>query len=196
MRQFDEQFAGIVIGVDEAGRGPLAGAVTAAAVHIPPYVQIEGLRDSKKLSLNKRLVFYDIITKQCIYGVGTASVEEIDKLNILQASMLAMRRAIKECLTSLQKTSLISILVDGNCSPNANDNNIHTIIKGDDKSAAIAAASIIAKVTRDKMMDELHKQFPYYDWHKNAGYPTRAHKKAIEVHGISPHHRLSFNRSL
>jgi ribonuclease HII len=193
MRQFDEQFTGIVIGVDEAGRGPLAGAVTAAAVHIPQHVQIEGLRDSKKLNLNKRMIFFDIITKQCVYGIGIASVEEIDRLNILQASMLAMRRAIKGCLASLEKTNSISILVDGNCSPNSNDNNIHTIIKGDDKSASIAAASIIAKVTRDNMMAELHNQFPYYDWHKNAGYPTKAHKKAIEVHGVSPHHRLSFN---
>lgn len=175
----------IIVGIDEVGRGPLAGPVMAAAVILSS--EIEGLADSKKLSAKTRELLFEKIIKTSKVAIGSASVEEIDKINILQASLLAMQRAYNnlEIIADLA-------LVDGNKAPKLNAIEIQTIIGGDAKVPAISAASIIAKVTRDKIMCELGLEFPYYLWHKNAGYGTKAHLEAIEQYGITKHHRLSF----
>jgi ribonuclease HII len=176
--------AGVICGVDEAGRGPLFGDVVAAAVILDPAKPIAGLGDSKKLTAKVREKLYEQIYQHAIsVGVGRASVEEI---NILQASMLAMQRAV-ENLNVVPDLALI----DGNrCPPLACAS--EAIIKGDDKEVTIGAASIIAKVTRDREMLEWHNQYPCYGLDKHKGYPTQAHMKALEEHGVSPQHRRSF----
>jgi ribonuclease HII len=175
----------ILVGIDEAGRGPLAGPVVAAAVIMP--IDISGVADSKKLSAKKREKLFDEIYQTCKVGVGIASVEEIDKINILQATLLAMQRAY-------ENLNIIAdlVLVDGNKAPSLNCLKIEAIIDGDAKIPVISAASIIAKVTRDKIMHELAIKYPEYSWHKNAGYGTKLHLEAINEFGISKHHRLSF----
>ncbi len=183
--------AGVVCGVDEAGRGPLAGPVVAAAVILPENLRIEGLNDSKKLSEKKReLLFGQIKGEALSWGVGFATEQEIDQINILQATYLAMNRAVK----ALNFTPKIA-LVDGNRDPHLG---IPTelIVKGDGKSASIAAASILAKVTRDHFMLELAKEYPNYQFEKHKGYPTKAHYEAIEKYGISPVHRRSFLKKM
>lgn len=177
----------IVAGVDEAGRGPWAGPVVAAAAildinHIPDMIN-----DSKKLSASKRDIIYTKIMETADVGVGIASVEEIDSINILQATKLAMVRAIENltCSPSL-------VLIDGNQPPTLIDKQVHAIIKGDTKSLSIAAASIIAKVTRDTLMQELAVSFPQYAWEKNAGYGTKKHQDGLNQHGVTEHHRRSF----
>ena len=176
-----------VAGVDEAGRGPLCGPVIAAAVIFPnrdikiPVI----IRDSKKMTRHMRADAYDWITKNTIWAYGECSPSEIDELNILWASMLAMKRAVEK-LTSTPKFCLI----DGNRLPDGIIGK--PIIKGDAKSMSIAAASIIAKETRDKIMQDLAKQYPEYGWDKNAGYPTASHLQAIEKYGINQHYRKSF----
>jgi len=176
-----------IAGVDEVGRGPLAGPVIAAAVILNPDKPVLGLRDSKKLSEKKRqqlnLVIKEYVTS---YAFGRAEVEEIDELNILQASLLAMRRAVEALHVQPDHA-----LVDGNRAP-VLDCRVTTIIKGDDKEDAIAAASIIAKVKRDQEMLELHEVFPDYGFDKHKGYPTRLHMQAIHQHGVTRHHRRSF----
>lgn len=174
-------------GIDEAGRGPLAGPVFAAAVILPEECVIEGLNDSKKLSEKKReLLFEEITGKALAYSIATASVEEIDSLNILQATFLAMRRAVEGLSV---KPALC--LVDGNQNPNVG---IHSrlVVKGDATSACIAAASILAKVSRDRYMLELAKQYPEYDFPKHKGYGTKLHCERIYQYGVSPVHRQSF----
>lgn len=189
-----------IAGTDEAGRGPLAGPVVAAAVLIPPSFpeDIAALiNDSKALPEKKREMLFPLIQNHCPHGIAAASAEEIDTLNILQASLLAMRRAFAALLQSQEDAAqndaaIPVLLVDGNkCPPIAN---VHTIpvIKGDSKSLSIAAASILAKVTRDKLMRDLHESFPHYGWAKNMGYPTKDHLDALAVRGVSPHHRRSF----
>lgn len=175
----------IIVGIDEAGRGPLAGPVVAAAVIMP--TEIPGVADSKKLSAKKREKLFAEIYQICKVGVGIASVAEIDKINILQATMLAMQRAY-------QDLNIIAdlVLVDGNKAPVLNCSKVEAIIDGDAKVAVISAASIIAKVTRDKIMQELSIHNPEYSWHKNSGYGTKLHLDAINEFGISKHHRLSF----
>ena len=177
---------GIVAGVDEAGRGPWAGPVIAAAVIADMNDFPEGINDSKKLSSAKREALFWHIMEKCKVGVGMASAQEIDELNILHASLLAMQRAVG-LLPSIPDL----VLIDGNKAPKLQCKTM-TIIKGDSKSLSIAAASIIAKVKRDRIMAELASQHPHYGWEKNAGYGTKLHQDGIASHGITPHHRRSF----
>jgi len=177
----------LVAGIDEVGRGPLAGPVVAAAVILNPDDIPEGLNDSKKLTVKKREVLYDeIYARALAVSIAEASVEEVDEINVLQASMLAMRRAVK----GLQPKAGAA-LVDGNRDPDL-DLPTKTLIKGDGRSVSIAAASIIAKVFRDRKMAELAKIYPNYEWEKNAGYGVPAHMKGLYLVGISPFHRKSF----
>jgi len=178
--------SGIVAGIDEAGRGPWAGPVVAAATILDAKRYPNGLNDSKKLSSAQREQLYILIMEQAQTGIGIASVEEIDSLNILQASLLAMRRAF-EALPVIADVAL----VDGNRPPQLSCK-IQTVIGGDGKCLSIAAASIIAKVTRDRMMAELAREFPHYGWERNAGYGTVAHQKGLAEHGVTIHHRRSF----
>ena len=178
---------GLVCGIDEAGRGPLAGTVVAAAVILDPLRPIAGLNDSKKLSEKKRDALAVLIRERAVaWFVASASVEEIDRLNILHATMLAMQRAVAGLAVRP-----LSALVDGNRCPNL-DIPCEAIIKGDGKIASIAAASILAKTVRDAEMLGLHEQYPMYGFDRHMGYPTAAHCKALEVHGASPVHRRSF----
>ena len=177
----------IICGVDEAGRGPLAGPVCAAAVILPPHVEIPGLNDSKKLSDKRRRELFPLIKEAAVaYGIGIATHEEIDEINILQATYLAMERAL-EVLSVKPELALI----DGN---RAKDFGlpVETVVKGDSRSASIAAASILAKVTRDDMMLELANTYPQYGFEIHKGYGTKAHYAALDAHGISPIHRMSF----
>lgn len=177
----------IICGVDEAGRGPLAGPVCAAAVILPPHADIPGLNDSKKLSDKRRRELFPVIKETAIaYGIGIATHEEIDQINILQATYLAMERAIQALSVKPELA-----LIDGN---RAKDFGlpVETVIKGDSRSASIAAASILAKVTRDDMMLELANTYPQYGFEIHKGYGTKAHYAALDEHGISPIHRMSF----
>ena len=183
---FEKKVGGIVAGVDEVGRGPWAGPVVAAAVILNKDDFPDGLDDSKKLTKRMREQLYEKIRDGATVGIGQASVKEIDALNILQASLLAMRRAIIE-LGNVPE----AILVDGNKSPDCGQP-VKCIVKGDSRSFSIAAASIIAKVTRDRIMQDLALTFPAYGWERNAGYGTAEHRDALFLVGISPHHRKSF----
>lgn len=183
----DEAIGRKVAGVDEAGRGPLAGAVFAAAVILDPARPIEGLADSKKLSERKRDELAKLIRENALaWAVAQASVEEIDSLNILRASLLAMQRAVEMLAVAPD-----SIEVDGLHCP-AVVMPATAIVKGDATVAAIAAASILAKTARDAEMCEMHKRYPQYDFAKHKGYPTQAHVAALQQHGVSPIHRRSF----
>jgi len=184
--QFELEMGGIVAGLDEVGRGPLAGPVVAAAVILDPENTPEGLNDSKKLSTARRQDLFVSINETSIIGIGQASVEEIDALNILEASMLAMRRALAELPRKPD-----ACLVDGNRDPNLGLPT-RCLIKGDGLSFSIAAASIIAKIFRDKIMADLAEKFPEYGWEKNAGYGVPHHLHALDVVGPCPHHRKSF----
>jgi ribonuclease HII len=178
---------GLTAGVDEAGRGPLAGAVVAAAVILDDTNPIKGLADSKKLTALKRDKLYDEIrAKALCVSVGEASVQEIDQLNILQATMLAMQRAVAGL--RLKPTM---VLVDGNRLPKL-DVLAEAIVQGDAKVQAISAASIIAKVTRDRQCAELHAQYPQYGFDSHKGYGTAVHMAALQAHGATPAHRSSF----
>lgn len=180
-----------VCGVDEAGRGPLAGPVYAAAVILPFGCEIDGLNDSKKLSEKRRDELFDVITeKATAYCVASASVEEIDSLNILQATYLAMQRAIAGLSPAAQ-----AAIIDGNRLPKLDIPAI-TVVKGDSKSPSIAAASILAKVSRDRYMYELDRSFPEYGYSQHKGYGTRLHYELLAQHGISEHHRRSFLKNL
>ena len=183
---FEEGYK-IICGVDEAGRGPLAGPVCAAAVILPPNVEIPGLNDSKKLTDKKRRELMPIIKETAIaYGIAFASEQEIDEINILQATYLAMHRAIDQLAV---KADLA--LVDGN---RAGDFGlpVKTVVKGDSLSASIAAASVLAKVTRDDVMLELAEKYPEYAFDIHKGYGTKAHYAALTQHGPSPIHRMTF----
>lgn len=178
----------LVCGVDEAGRGPLAGPVCAAAVILPRDLEIEGLNDSKKLSDKRRRALYEVITEQAIsYGIAMVDEKVIDEINILQATFLAMRQAVKQLS---EKPALA--LVDGNREPDFGDIPIKTIIKGDSLSANIAAASILAKVTRDRFMEEQDAIYPQYGFSVHKGYGTKAHYEALRTYGPCPIHRRSF----
>ena len=176
-----------IAGVDEVGRGCIAGPVTAAAVILNPQKIPSGLNDSKKLNLKNREKIFQSIQDTCTFCVAHSSVEEIDQINILQAALLSMKRAI---LGLRIKPDFV--LIDGNKNPEGLESNFETIIKGDSKSLSIAAASIVAKITRDRIMSRLDKEFPGYNWSQNAGYPTKMHKSAILDIGITPYHRRSF----
>lgn len=181
------QHAYPVTGVDEAGRGPLAGPVVAAAVILNPQAIPPGLNDSKKLNPTQREALFTVITASAQYGIGHASVEEIDTINILNATLLAMQRAIVALPIVPQH-----ILVDGNRLPPSLPCNATAIVKGDSKSLSIAAASIIAKVTRDRIMQQLCAEFPHYGFSRHAGYGTKAHLAALQQRGPCPQHRQSF----
>ncbi len=178
---------GLVCGIDEAGRGPLAGPVVAAAVILDPSRPIDGLNDSKKLSEKKRAALaIEIREKALAWCVAEASVEEIDTLNILHATMLAMTRAVAGLQVSPERA-----MVDGNRCPKLAIP-AEAVVKGDGKIASIAAASILAKTVRDTGMLELHLTYPQYGFDRHMGYPTAAHFAALEAHGASPVHRKSF----
>jgi len=180
-----------ICGVDEAGRGPLVGAVVAGAVVLDPQNPIEGLKDSKKLTPAKREFLYEqIMSKAKAWGVGEASPAEIDEINILQATMLAMRRAIED-LTIRLGAWPDKALIDGNRCPKLPIAS-EAIVKGDAKEPAISAASILAKVTRDHQMQSLHALYPHYGFAQHMGYPTEAHFAALKEHGACQEHRRTF----
>lgn len=188
---YKEQGYRAICGVDEAGRGPLAGPVFAAAVILPEGLEIEGVKDSKKLTEKKREVLFDIIKEKALaYCVASASVEEIERLNILRADMLAMKRAVE----GLQVEADFAI-IDGNKTPELTIP-CEAIVKGDAKSESIAAASILAKVSRDRLMLELAKKYPEYGFEKHKGYGTKAHSEAILKYGPCEIHRPSFLKKL
>ncbi|MBU3582615.1 ribonuclease HII [Polynucleobacter sp. 15G-AUS-farblos] len=180
-----------VCGVDEAGRGPLVGAVVAGAVVLDPAQPIEGLKDSKKLTPARREYLYEqIMQKAKAWGIGEASPLEIDQINILQATMLAMRRAIEDLTTRLGAWP-DKALIDGNRCPEL-PISAEAIVKGDAKEPAISAASILAKVTRDRQMQILHERHPQYGFAQHMGYPTEAHFAALKAFGVCDEHRRSF----
>ena len=179
----------VVCGIDEAGRGPLAGPVFAAAVILPEGLEDIGINDSKKLSEKKRDALFDLICEKAVsYGIGTASEAEIDEINILNAAFLAMKRAVEQLSV---KPDLA--LVDGNREPHTGIKE-YTIVKGDAKSISIAAASILAKVSRDRYMKELDEKYPQYGFAKHKGYGTAEHIAALQQYGPCPEHRRSFIR--
>ncbi len=179
----------IEAGCDEAGRGCLAGSVYAAAVILPPDYENELLNDSKKLTAKKRYALRETIERDAItWAVGIVTPEEIDKINILNASFLAMHRALDQLKVRPQ-----AIIVDGNRFNPYHDLPSTTIVKGDGKYLSIAAASILAKTYRDDYMLSLAEEYPQYDWQSNMGYPTKKHRQAILEHGITPYHRKSYN---
>lgn len=178
---------GPVAGVDEAGRGPWAGPVVAAAVILDPATAPPGLNDSKKLSARKREALFAALSPVAEIGVGVATVAEIDRLNILRAADLAMARA----LGALPRAAGFA-LIDGNRIPPDLPCPARAIVRGDGRSLSIAAASIAAKVTRDRIMADLALRYPQYGWERNAGYGVPAHRLALEAHGVTPHHRRSF----
>lgn len=189
-KHYDEGYTA-VCGCDEAGRGPLCGPVVAAAVILPLGLEIEGLNDSKKLTEKKREALFDIIKEKAVaYAIAEASPEEIDDINILNASMLAMRRAV-EALPHPADFALI----DGNCSRGFTIPT-ETVVKGDSRSYSIAAASILAKVTRDRQCEELDRLYPQYGIAKHKGYPTKDHMDAVREHGAAPIYRKTFLKFL
>lgn len=196
--KFDAAFCdNFVIGLDEAGRGPGAGDVFAAAVYFPKMnnklkKELEHLDDSKKISAKVREELAEIIKKNSVYHLSTASVEEIEKINILQASLLAMKRASVEVLARVENEKPPLLLIDGNKTIKNFELAQKYVIKGDSLSLSIAAASIIAKTERDRYMTELAQKFPEYDWENNKGYLTPKHLEAIDKYGITPYHRKSF----
>ncbi len=183
---FEARYTGIIAGIDEAGRGPWAGPVVAAAVILDRNKIPDGINDSKKLTRSSRVSLYKILMMEAVVGVGVCSVTEIDKHNILGATKLAMRRAYD----SLSHKPDLA-LVDGNQLPEL-PCKMEAVVGGDALCVSIAAASIIAKVTRDYIMEELAEEFPGYGWERNAGYGTKSHQEGLARFGITPHHRRSF----
>lgn len=182
-----EKGVGVICGVDEAGRGPLAGPVCAAAVILPEHLEIPGLNDSKKLTDKKRRELYPIIKEQAIaYGIAFASEQEIDEINILQATFLAMKRAIAQLDGKADFA-----LIDGNRETDFGME-VMTVVKGDSRSANIAAASILAKVTRDEYMEKLAQEYPEYGFEVHKGYGTKKHYAALTEYGMCPAHRRTF----
>lgn len=186
-KQLHKDGYAVVCGVDEAGRGPLAGPVCAAAVILPEDCDLPGLNDSKKLTEKKREALYDqIIGKATAYGIAFSTVEEIEEINILSAALLAMNRAIEKLPQAPDMA-----LIDGNTTRDIRVP-AQSIVGGDGKCACIAAASVLAKVTRDRLMLDMAKAYPQYGFEKHKGYGTKAHYAALEEHGPSPIHRMSF----
>ena len=210
----EDGFDGPVCGLDEAGRGPLAGPVVAACVYIPPDLRaaewMTHVTDSKKLSHIKLEMLYAAITENCAFGIAEIAPQEIDRINILQASLKAMEISFSSFLHMQESISAMApgpsmdpglrrddgngwhALIDGNRIPANLPCRASAIVKGDSKSKSIAAASILAKVTRDRIMRKLAAEFPHYGWDSNVGYPTEAHRNAISLYGITIHHRRSF----
>lgn len=176
-------------GCDEAGRGCLAGAVYAAAVILPADYQNELLNDSKRLTEKQRYALREVIEQDAVaWAVGVVTPEEIDKINILKASFLAMHRAIDQLVVRPEH-----LLIDGNRFTPYPQIPHTTVVKGDAKYLSVAAASVLAKTYRDDYMNRLHAEYPFYDWDKNKGYPTKKHRLAIREHGVTPYHRTTFN---
>jgi len=188
------QLAQVVIGVDEVGRGPLAGPVVAGAVVLGGNVP-EGLDDSKKLTAKRRAVLEPAIKESCHWAVGVAEVEEIDRINIFAATMLAMTRAVAQ-LCGKADLEPCEVLIDGNKTPEGRCEDwrwpAHAIVGGDGIEPAISAASIIAKEYRDRLMRDLAQKHPHFGWERNAGYGTKQHIEALRCYGVTPHHRRSF----
>jgi len=179
----------IEAGCDEAGRGCLAGAVYAAAVILPADYHNEQLNDSKQLTERQRYALRQVIERDAVaWAVGIVSPQEIDRVNILNASILAMHRAVEQLSPVPQH-----LIVDGNRFRPFRDIPYTTVVKGDGKYLSIAAASVLAKTYRDDYMNGLHREYPLYDWDNNKGYPTRKHREAIRLHGVTPYHRMTFN---
>lgn len=187
----EDLYGSRVCGLDEVGRGPLAGPVVAGCVYIPPEKRglpfISEIKDSKKLSEKKRTDLNLLIREHCIWGIAECSPAEIDEMNILWASLKAMERALNAAAFEPD-----AALVDGNHLPKTLPCPGYAIVKGDSLSTSIAAASIIAKVHRDRIMNDLSLQYPHYGWDKNAAYPTPEHLVALNIYGVTPHHRKSF----
>lgn len=191
-KEYTEKGFQLICGIDEAGRGPLAGPVCAAAVILPIGTEIEGLNDSKKLTEKKREMLFPIITKKAIaYGIGFASEQEIDEINILNATFLAMRRAVEALGISPDL-----LLIDGNQKPKIGVGEEVTVIKGDAKSVSVAAASVLAKVSRDRYMLEKSQEYPQYAFEKHKGYGTKLHYEKIAEYGVSPIHRKTFLKKI
>ena len=189
--QYEKEYSqyDFICGIDEVGRGPLAGPVVAGAVVLPKGSRILYINDSKKLSEKKREELYDVIMEKAVaYGIGMADHDVIDEINILRASFLAMHRAVDQLSTRPEH-----LLIDGNRFNKYPGIPHTTVIKGDGKYLSIAAASILAKTYRDDYMNRLHEEYPYYDWNRNKGYPTKKHRAAIAEHGTTPYHRMTFN---
>uniref|UniRef100_A0AAV1UMN8 Ribonuclease n=1 Tax=Peronospora matthiolae TaxID=2874970 RepID=A0AAV1UMN8_9STRA len=184
----------VVIGVDEAGRGPLAGPVVAAACHVPLDVTIAGVNDSKKIVESQREELFELLTThpRITYAVHVNSAQRIDEINILQASLESMATSVHDVAERLQQTDRTFVLVDGNKLPPTLELSAETVVKGDTKVYSIAAASIIAKVTRDRLMREYDQQYPQYGLAQHKGYPTKAHVAAIAKHGPCAIHRMTF----
>ena len=194
LREFDETYEGTVLGVDEAGRGPLAGAVVAGAVIIPEYFsELDEINDSKKLTEKKREKLFEIIIEKCIVGIGISDEKEIDEVNILNATFSAMRKAISQVT---EKAEFDVVLVDGNHKIKGYMGKQEEVIKGDAKSLSIAAASIVAKGTRDRMMLEVDKEFPEYNFAKHKGYGTKLHREILLEKGPCKYHRKSFLKKI
>lgn len=191
-KEYTEKGFRLVCGIDEAGRGPLAGPVCAAAVILPIGTEIEGLNDSKKLSEKKReMLFPMIIEKATAYGIAFASEQEIDEINILNATFLAMCRAVEALGISPDL-----LLIDGNQKPKIGVGEEVTVIKGDAKSVSVAAASVLAKVSRDRYMLEKSQEYPQYAFEKHKGYGTKLHYEKIAEYGVSPIHRKTFLKKI
>ncbi len=209
LKEFDAQFKYLVCGIDEVGRGPLCGPVVSACVHIPSKNLDNSLwdqiNDSKKISATKREKLFNPLKELCFYGIAEASAQEIDQLNIHHATLLAMKRAFLSFRAKREISQIAGdssshtprndkkwiALIDGKFAPDL-PCQTQTVIKGDSTSLCIAAASIIAKVTRDRLMTKLHEKYPHYGWNTNSGYGTKIHMEGIQTHGLTPFHRLSF----
>ena len=190
-------YGGVEVGLDEAGRGPLAGSVFAGAVLLPPDFCDERLNDSKKMTECDRLAVREVIKREAVaWGVGEVTAAEIDEINILNASFRAMRRAYAQLVERLpQGMTVERLLVDGNrFRPGTLVVPYECIVKGDGKLAPIAAASVLAKTCRDAYMLRLHEEYPRYGWDRNKGYPTAEHREAIARYGLTPYHRVTFCR--
>ena len=197
--KFDRSFKNIIIGTDEAGRGPAAGGVFAAAVFFPETQRslindLAKLNDSKKLSKKLREELFSIIKENTVNEIICVEVEEIERINILNSSLKAMNLACQSVINRIKEKENVLVLVDGNRLIKEFPYNQKTVVKGDLKSASIAAASILAKVSRDRYMDKLAEEFPQYLWDKNAGYLTKQHIEAIDKYGLTKYHRPSFLR--
>lgn len=191
-KEYTEKGFRLICGIDEAGRGPLAGPVCAAAVILPIGTDIDGLNDSKKLTEKKReMLFPMIIENATAYGIGFASEQEIDEINILNATFLAMRRAVEALGISPDL-----LLIDGNQKPKIGVGEEVTVIKGDAKSVSVAAASVLAKVSRDRYMLEKSQEYPQYAFEKHKGYGTKLHYEKIAEYGVSPIHRKTFLKKI
>lgn len=191
----ESAYSGPVCGIDEAGRGPLAGPVVAACVYIPDTAHDlsfwGAVNDSKKLTARRRISLFAEIVAQSHYGIAQCTPAEIDELNIHHATLMAMARAYENMSAAFPATKPVVALVDGKFCPRLACP-AQPVVKGDSLSISIAAASILAKVTRDRIMQDLHKAYPHYGWDSNAGYPAPVHLAGMKIHGITPHHRRSY----